>query len=245
MSTAEAAGESAAVEVRDLQVVRGGRPVIARLSCWFRAGAISGLLGPSGSGKSTLIRSIVGVQRTAGGMVTVLGRPAGDRVLRRRVAYMTQGASVYRDLTVAQNLRFFAALVGADDARCREVLDQVGLGKRRGALAGDLSGGQLSRVSLACALVGDPEVLVLDEPTVGQDPVLREELWDDFRDRARAGAAVLVSSHVMDEARRCDELLLLRDGQALTQGAPAQLMASTGATDMDAAFLELVHRAGA
>ena len=161
--------------------------------------------------------------------------------LRHTVAYMTQAASVYRDLSVTHNVRYFAALAGAGSRRADEVVDQVGLSAHRTQLAGNLSGGQLSRVSLACALVGDPAVLVLDEPTVGQDPVLREELWADFRSRAASGTTVLVSSHVMDEATRCDDLLLLRAGELIAHDDPGALLERTGATDLDAAFLDLVR----
>lgn len=235
------ASSSAAIEVAGLRVRRGRREVLPALSCTFDTGQVSGILGPSGSGKTTLMRAIVGVQRCHGGSVTVLGRPAGHAELRHTVAYMTQAASVYRDLSVTHNVRYFAALAGAGSRRADDVVDQVGLSAHRTQLAGNLSGGQLSRVSLACALVGDPAVLVLDEPTVGQDPVLREELWADFRSRAASGTTVLVSSHVMDEATRCDDLLLLRAGELIAHDHPGALLERTGATDLDAAFLDLVR----
>lgn len=196
----------AAVVVDRLTVRRGRAVVIEDLSCSVASGRVTGLLGPSGSGKTTLMRAIVGVQRTASGTVTVLGLPAGSAAVRDRVAYMTQAASVYRDLSVRENVSYFAAVAGAGAAAVRDVIGQVGLDSAATDLVGHLSGGQVSRVSLACALVGDPQVLVLDEPTVGQDPVLREELWAGFRARAASGTTVLVSSHVMDEAARCDDL---------------------------------------
>lgn len=232
-----------AAEIEGLRVVRGGRVVLDGLDCRVRRGMVTGLLGPSGGGKSTLMRAIVGTQRIASGRVRVLGEPAGSRALRHRVAYATQAASVYPDISVRENVRYFARLVGASGARVLEVIDQVGLAGQARQTAGTLSGGQRARVSLACALVGDPELLVLDEPTVGQDPVLRAELWDDFRARADAGTTVLVSSHVMDEAARCDELLLLRDGELLVQSSPDALLASTGQPNFDAAFLHLVSPA--
>lgn len=232
--------KTSAVEVDQLRVRRGRQDVLSGLTCAVAAGRVTGLLGPSGSGKTTLMRAIVGVQRCHGGSVTVLGRPAGSAENRHSVAYMTQSVSVYLDLSVMQNVRYFAVLAGAIGRRAEEVVDQVGLTAQRSQLAGTLSGGQLSRVSLACALVGDPELLVLDEPTVGQDPVLREELWAEFRARAASGTTVLVSSHVMDEATRCDELLLLREGELIANDHPAALLERTGAADFNAAVLRLI-----
>ena len=231
------------VEVRDLRVVRGGRPVLDGLDLAVGAG-VTGLLGPSGCGKSTLLRTVVGVQRTAGGTVSVLGSPAGSPALRSRVGYVTQAASVYDDLTVAENLAFFARVLDAPD-RVGQVLDAVDLGRERGSVVGRLSGGQRSRVSLAVALLGEPELLVLDEPTVGLDPVLRRDLWALFHRLAAAGAAVVVSSHVMDEAERCDRLLLMREGRVLADGTPAEVKARAGAPDVETAFLALVDAAGA
>lgn len=230
-----------AVVVDRLTVRRDGRVVLDDLSCRIPAARVTGLLGPSGSGKTTLMRAVVGVQRILSGTVTVLGLPAGSASARRRVAYMTQAASVYLDLSVRENLDYYAAVAGAPASRAREVLEQVGLLAAATSVAGNLSGGQISRVSLACALVGDPEVLVLDEPTVGQDPVLREELWADFRGRAAGGTTVLVSSHVMEEAERCDDLLLLREGRLLAHDTPQSLRRRTGTASLDAAFLRLIR----
>jgi ABC-2 type transport system ATP-binding protein len=235
----------AAIEVHDLTVERGKRPVLAGFSCRIARGTVTGLLGPSGSGKTTLIRSIVGVQRVRGGAVTVFGRPAGSPELRRRTGYVTQAPSVYPDLTVTENVRYFASVMGVGPAAADRAIGEVGLGEAAHQLVRTLSGGQHSRASLACALVGDPELLVLDEPTVGQDPVLREELWSAFRHRAEAGATVLVSSHVMDEANRCDRLLLMREGTLLADDTPAAIRQSAGTDDMDAAFLTLIRRADA
>ncbi|RLK52753.1 ABC transporter ATP-binding protein [Microbacterium telephonicum] len=233
---------TAAVEVRRLRVRRGSTTVFDGIDVEIAAGAITGLLGPSGCGKTTLIRSIVGVQKIGGGTVTVLGRPASSPALRHRVAYDTQGASVYGDLTVRQNLRYFARLIGADAADIDRVIAQVGLAAQTHQTVASLSGGQENRVSLAVAMLGRPELIVLDEPTVGLDPLLRAELWDVFRGLADAGATLLVSSHVMDEALRCDSLLLLRDGRLIADTTPAKLLADTGAPDPDAAFLALVRR---
>jgi ABC-2 type transport system ATP-binding protein len=237
--------KSPAIEVRGLRVVRGGTTVLPGLDLELPAGQVVGLLGPSGSGKTTLLRAVVGVQRVAAGTVRVLGRPAGDVSLRRAVGYVTQDPSVYADLTVVQNLRHFAALVGADRADADRVLAEVDLQDKRDALVHRLSGGQRARVSLAAAMVGSPALLVLDEPTVGLDPVLRRDLWGLFRRLADGGTSLLVSSHVMDEAARCDRLVLLREGRVLADDTPADLLARTGAADADEAFLRLVDEAGA
>ena len=205
-------------------------------------GQVTGLLGPSGCGKTTLMRSIVGVQKVAGGSVTALGEPAGSSALRKRVAYDTQAASVYGDLTIQQNLRYFARLVDAPRGDVDRVIEQVGLADQRDQTIDSLSGGQESRVSLAVAMLGAPEVLVLDEPTVGLDPLLRAELWDVFRNLADSGATLIVSSHVMDEALRCDRLVLLRAGRIIADTTPDGLFADTGTTDPDAAFLALIER---
>lgn len=233
---------SSAVEVRGLRVRRGGTVVFDGLDADIPRGRITGLLGPSGCGKTTLIRSVVGVQRIVGGSVTVLGEPAGSRALRTRVAYDTQAASVYADLTVEQNLRYFARLIGAPRDDISRVISQTGLQKQAKQTVASLSGGQENRVSLAVAMLGSPELLVLDEPTVGLDPVLRAELWTVFRELASAGMTLVVSSHVMDEALRCDRLLLLRAGRAIADTTPAAFLADTGQEDPDGAFLALVER---
>jgi len=189
------------------------------------------------------MRAIVGVQIIAGGGVTVLGQAAGAPELRRRVGYVTQAPSIYSDLTIEQNLRYFAAIVGADRERVAETIEMVGLSGREGQVVGSLSGGERSRVSLASALLNRPEVLVLDEPTVGLDPVLRAELWASFRGLAREGTTLLISSHVMDEATECDSLLLMRDGALLEQITPAELREQTGENDLGHAFLAIIEQA--
>ncbi|HVC41561.1 MAG TPA: ABC transporter ATP-binding protein [Candidatus Saccharimonadales bacterium] len=229
------------VEVEGLDVSRGGHPVLHGLSVTVAEGTVTGLLGPSGSGKTTLIRAIVGIQKVAGGSVRVLGLRAGSVALRHSVGYLTQAPSVYRDLTVRENLRYFAAVLGVGAARVDQVLADVWLGDEAGARVDRLSGGQQARVSLATALMGNPRVLVLDEPTVGLDPVLREELWSLFHRLGAAGVTLLISSHVMEEATRCERLLMLRAGRLLIDDTPAALLRRTGQTDMDAAFLHLVR----
>jgi ABC-2 type transport system ATP-binding protein len=230
-----------AIRVAGLTVDRGGRRVLDGLDFTVPRGAVTGLLGPSGCGKTTLIRSVVGVQKIRSGTVEVLGTPAGAASLRSRVGYVTQAPSVYADLSVAANLRYFAAVLGVGTERGDRVLDDVGLADRRRDIVGRLSGGQRARVSLACALLGEPELLVLDEPTVGLDPVLRRDLWKLFHELAAAGTTLLVSSHVMDEADRCDRLLLMRDGGLIADDAPDALREKTGASDLEEAFLRIIE----
>jgi ABC-2 type transport system ATP-binding protein len=229
-----------AVEVQDLRVVRGGNLVLPGISIGVRAGSVTGLLGPSGSGKTTLMRSIVGVQIVESGEVTVLGSPAGSPELRRRVGYVTQAPSVYADLSVRENLRYFARVLGAPKERVDRVIEMVDLGGQADQVAVTTSGGERARASLATALLGEPELLVLDEPTVGLDPVLRRDLWNLFHELAEGGTTLLVSSHVMDEADRCEELILLREGRIVAAATPAELRARTGADRLDEAFLRLV-----
>ncbi|WP_377640328.1 ABC transporter ATP-binding protein [Oryzobacter terrae] len=230
-----------AVVVEHLRVVRGGRDVLPDLTVTVPRGQVVGLLGPSGGGKSTLMRAVVGVQVVEGGTVTVLGEPAGSPGLRRRVAYVTQAPSVYGDLTVRENARYFARVLGVGTEAADRAVETVDLVSHADARVENLSGGQRSRVSLACALVGDPEVLVLDEPTVGLDPVLRRDLWGMFRHLAEdEGRTVFVSSHVMDEAVRCDRLLLLREGHVLSDSTLPELLERTGTSDAEQAFLALV-----
>jgi ABC-2 type transport system ATP-binding protein len=229
-----------AVVVESLHVTRGGAPVLRDLSLQVAGGAVTGLLGPSGSGKSTLLRAIVGVQRVAAGAIQVFGEPAGSASLRPRIGYMTQSPSVYSDLSVRENLRYFARLLGVASRRVEETIEAVALGPFATRVVGRLSGGQRARVSLASALLGEPDLLVLDEPTVGLDPVLRRDLWDLFHQLAGGGTTLLVSSHVMDEAERSDRLLLLREGALLAAGEPDALRRETGAAGLDEVFLRLI-----
>jgi ABC-2 type transport system ATP-binding protein len=237
--------DTPAIVTNALRVHRGRLDVLHELSISVPRGEVVGLLGPSGSGKSTLMRSIVGAQKIADGSVTVLGHPAGSPALRKRVGYVTQSPSVYDDLTVAQNLRYFGSVIAAPARDIDRVIAEVELVPQRDQLVGSLSGGQINRVSLAAALLGSPELLVLDEPTVGLDPVLRRDLWELFASLAARGVSLLVSSHVMDEARRCDRILLLHNGRLLADETPDGLLETTGTTDADEAFLSLIAGAAA
>ena len=232
---------SPAIVVDGLTVIRGKNTVIPDLTVSVPRGSITGLLGPSGCGKSTLIRAIVGIQIIKSGTVTVLDGPAGTPAARERVGYVTQASSVYPDLTLMQNLRYFAALSGSDDAAVLEAIDNVGLADKVDALVADLSGGQRTRVSLAAALLADPDVYLLDEPTVGLDPVLRRDLWQLFTRLASQGKTLLVSSHVIDEAGRCDRVLLMREGRIIADATPDELRADTGEDDLERAFLVLAE----
>ncbi|CKO00064.1 ABC transporter ATP-binding protein [Mycobacterium tuberculosis] len=235
-------GADPAVIIDQLRVIRGKRLALQDVSVRVACGTITGLLGPSGSGKTTLIRCIVGSQIIASGSVSVLGQPAGSAELRHRVGYMPQDPTIYNDLRVIDNIRYFAELCGVDRQAADEVIEAVDLRDPRTARCANLSGGQRARVSLACALVGRPDLLVLDEPTIGLDPVLRVELWDRFTALARRGTTLLVSSHVMDEADRCGDLLLLRQGQLLAHTTPHRLRKETGCTSLEEAFLSIVRR---
>jgi len=231
-----------AVETSGLVVRRGKNEVLHGIDLHIPEGQLIGLLGPSGSGKTTLMRAILGTQQTASGTITVLGQPAGSRVLRRQIGYMSQTAGIYDDLTVQQNLDYFAAVLKAPRDDVARVLEAVDLTSTAKQLAANLSGGQRTRVSLAIALLGTPRLLILDEPTVGLDPVLRRDLWQLFQRLTATGASLIVSSHVMDEARRCTRLVLLRDGRVIADDTPDGLLAATGTTDHDAAFLALIDR---
>jgi ABC-2 type transport system ATP-binding protein len=237
--------EEPAVAVDHLTVIRGDRMALADVTVRIAPGTITGVLGPSGCGKTTLIRSIVGTQLIASGTVTVLGLPAGSAELRHRVGYVTQDATIYPDLRVVDNVRYFASLYGTNADAADEAIANVGLEDHRTALCGNLSGGQRTRASLACALVAQPDLLVLDEPTVGLDPVLRVDLWDQFDQLASRGTTLLVSSHVMDEADHCGDLLLLREGRLLAHTTPTKLREDTGCTSLEEAFLSVIRHSTA
>jgi ABC-2 type transport system ATP-binding protein len=238
-------GVDIAIDIKDLRVVRGKRIALDDVSVQIARGTITGLLGPSGCGKTTLMRCIVGTQIIEGGTVTVLGRPAGSAELRHRVGYVTQDPTIYNDLRIVDNVRYFGALYGTDTHAADEAIAAVGLDDHRTALCANLSGGQRTRVSLACALVSRPDLLVLDEPTVGLDPVLRVDLWEQFDQLASRGTTLLVSSHVMDEADHCGDLLLLREGHLLAHTTPKKLREDTGCTSLEEAFLSVIRHSTA
>ncbi len=229
----------AVITTTDLVVERGGREVLRKISFGVEAGTVTGLLGPSGSGKTTLMRCLVGVQIIVSGTVEVLGRPAGSADLRSRIGYVTQSPAIYTDITLSENLRYYATILGATPDDIARVVDQVDLSDRMGQVVDSMSGGERARVSLASALLGGPELLVLDEPTVGLDPVLRRDLWALFHDLAASGVSLVVSSHVMDEAERCHRLLLMRDGTIVADDTPAGLLERTGGSDVEDAFLRI------
>ena len=232
-------------ELLDLVVDRGKRRVLHSLSCAVPRGSVTGLLGPSGSGKTTLMRCIVGVQKVRAGKVTVLGEPAGAPGLRHRIGYVTQAPSVYADLTVRENARYFGSLYRLPRSAADDAVRDVGLDEVADHLVSALSGGERARASLACALLSRPEILVLDEPTVGQDPVVRQDLWRRFHALAEAGTTLLVSSHVLDEAGRCDRLLLIRDGRLVADDTPDEVRRKAGTSDLETAFLRMVLAAEA
>jgi ABC-2 type transport system ATP-binding protein len=237
--------DGSAVAIEHLTVVRGKRTALNDVSVRIARGTITGVLGPSGCGKSTLMRSIVGTQIVTSGVVTVLGKPAGSADLRSRVGYVTQDPTIYDDLRVIDNVRYFTSLYGSDPKSADEAIATVGLSDHRTAMCGNLSGGQRTRASLACALVSNPDLLVLDEPTVGLDPVQRVDLWEQFHQLARRGTTLLVSSHVMDEADHCADLLLVREGRLLAHTTPSKLREDTGCTSLEQAFLSIIRHSTA
>lgn len=231
-----------AVNIEHLRVNRGKRTALHDFSVQVGRGTITGLLGPSGCGKTTLMRCIVGTQIQSGGTVTVLGQPAGSPALRRRVGYVPQDPTIYNDLRVVDNVRYFASLYGYDRPAADYAIERVGLTDHRTEYCSNLSGGQRTRVSLACALVCGPDLLILDEPTVGLDPVLRVDLWSQFSELAQTGTTLLVSSHVMDEADHCGDLLLMREGRLVAHTTPNQLREDTSCTSLEEAFLSIIRR---
>ena len=236
--------ELPSIKADGLVVVKEHSTILRGLEFSVAAGTITGLIGPSGSGKTTLMRAIAGVQKVKDGQLVVFGEPAGSRKLRRKLGYMAQSSSVYSDLSVAQNLSYFGTLLRTKKARINEVIDIVQLGDYRNSLVKQLSGGQQARVSLGIALLGDPELLILDEPTVGLDPLLRRDLWKLFESLAANGKTLLISSHVMDEAERCSNLLLMRDGELIWHDTKAKLLETTGASSVENAFVQMVNKEG-
>lgn len=232
-----------AIVAKDVTVLKQGQPVLNNVTCEVKPSTLTGLIGPSGSGKTTLMRSIIGAQQTTHGLLTVNNFKAGSKQLRSQIGYVTQSPAIYDDLTVSQNLAYFAAIINVSKVRVQEVITMVDLQAQTRQLGSTLSGGQRARVSLAIALLGNAPILVLDEPTVGLDPLLRQDLWRLFAQLAHTqGHTILVSSHVMDEAERCDDLLLLRDGSVLFEGSKQTLLQQTTAKNVEAAFLQLIQK---
>jgi ABC-2 type transport system ATP-binding protein len=230
------------IDIKDLTVQIEGKTILNHVTCGVPKGRVVGLIGPSGSGKTTLMRTIMGAQRIKSGSATVLHEAAGEEILRQQIGYMAQGLSVYRDVSVIENLRYFCRLLSLPKAEADRVLDIVELRPQRKQIVSTLSGGQQVRVSLAAALLGTPPLLVLDEPTVGLDPLLRQKLWQLFDNLASAGTTLLISSHVMDEAERCGELLLMRDGQLIAQGSVMSLLQQTKTSTLEQAFISLAKK---
>ncbi len=231
--------ETIAVDIEGIRKNFGGLRALDGVNLHIKTGEIYGLLGPNGAGKTTIIRAIVGLVAPDAGTVTVLGRRMPDVDNLRNVGYMTQQAALYPGLSVEENLEFFAAINGAEKQGVTDALKLVRLDDRRKSVVATLSGGMRQRCSLACALVHKPKLLLLDEPTVGVDPQLRVQFWEDFRRMADNGTTIIVSSHVMDEAERCQRLGLIQYGKVLAEGSPNEVRALAGTNNLEAAFLKL------
>jgi ABC-2 type transport system ATP-binding protein len=233
------------VKIKNLSVTLGGHfKALKNINLELPVSKTIGFIGPSGAGKTTLIRGIVGSLRITSGEISVFGEPVGSVALRKQVSYMTQELSIYPDLTVKENLKYFITMAGqsrkASGNILKEVLDLVDMTNKSNSLVSALSSGQKQRVSLAVALIGSPKLIVLDEPTVGLDPVLREKLWKLFSKLTSQGTSLIISSHSMDEAARCDDLVLIRDGRVLVHSSPKELLQSTGMKTIEESFLKLV-----
>src|SRR2546427_12389445 len=233
--------DSYAVDLEGVSKSFGAFKALNGVNLRVRQGEIYGLLGPNGAGKTTLIRLICGLLAAHAGTVTVLGQRMPNVGVLRHIGYMTQQAALYPALSVEENVSFFAAINGADEG-VKDALELVELYDRRGSVVATLSGGLRQRCSLACALVHRPELLLLDEPTVGIDPQLRVQFWESFRRMAANGTTIIVSSHVMDEAERCQRLGLMRFGKLLAEGTPNEVRAQAGSNNLEEAFLRLSGR---
>jgi len=233
--------EAFAVSVEGVSKSFGKFQALNGVTLRVRKGEIYGLLGPNGAGKTTLIRIVCGLLTAQSGTVTVLGQRMPKVAVLRRIGYMTQQAALYPSLSVEENVRFFAAINGAEDG-VKDALELVHLYDRRGSVVNTISGGMRQRCSLACALVHRPDLLLLDEPTVGVDPQLRVQFWESFRRMATNGTTIIVSSHVMDEADRCQRLGLIQYGRLLAEGSPTEIRNMGGSQNLEQAFLALAGR---
>lgn len=230
------------IDVRDVAKKFGDNPVLKQISLQLPVGQIMGLIGPSGAGKTTLVKAILGMEKVDAGTTTVLGTPMPNRKVMQRIGYMAQSDALYEDLTARENIRFFAELMSVPKTKLAMAIDHVAqvvnltdaLDRRVSAY----SGGMKRRLSLAIALVQDPELLILDEPTVGIDPDLRQQIWTELYQLKSQGKSILVTTHVMDEAERCDYLMLIREGIALAQGTPQQLEKDYAVTTIEQVFLK-------
>ena len=228
------------IKATDISVEKSNKKLLDSVSIKIDRSRIVGLVGPSGSGKTTLIRTLVGSQQITKGTITTLGLAPGSKEVRSRIGYMAQKSAFYSDITVSENLHYFASILGVSRNRVLEILELTALTRHSNSLANSLSGGESSRLSLAIALLGNPDILFLDEPTVGLDPILRIELWKLFLELRQQGKLIVISSHIMEEAERCDEVLLLREGQLLFFGEPTELKRKTGCKDIESSFIALV-----
>ena len=234
------------VSLEDVHKRFGKQEVLCGIDLELEAGLITGLLGPSGCGKTTLVNLIVGSLIATSGKITVLGKPAPPRSVRPEMGFMPQSEALYNDLTAQENLRFFGSLYGLSrkhlDEAIPKVLGLVHLEDQGKKVVSSFSGGMKRRLSLAIALLHNPRLLVLDEPTIGLDPLHRVELWQSFHDLADAGATLFITTHVMDEAACCDRIIMLHDGQIIAQGTAEEIIRSAGASTLEEAFLSFEKR---
>jgi len=231
-----------AIDVSGMTKLFSGRTAVNNIGLQVRRGEICGFLGPNGSGKTTFIRMLCGLLRPDGGSGSCIGHDVitGSEAIRKEVGYMTQRFSFYEDLSIAENLDFVARMFSLPDRKqaVENSLEQLGLAGRRAQLAGELSGGWKQRLALAACMIHKPQLLLLDEPTAGVDPKARRDFWDNIRELARTGITVLVSTHYMDEARRCDSLAYLAYGNLLAHGTPAEI---AGDSTLEEVFIRLME----
>lgn len=233
--------DKAVIKVKNMKQQFGKFAVLENINLSVKKGEILGMLGPSGSGKTTLVKAIVGMNKPTEGCIEVLGTSLPSLEAVKNIGYMAQADALYEDLNGYDNLLFFGALYGLKGKAAKEradyVLKLVDLYEHRKKLVKNYSGGMKRRLSLAIALVHKPEILILDEPTVGIDPVLRREFWKEFKKLKAEGTTIIITTHVMDEAENCDRLALIRNGGILALGTPEELKADSGRATIEDAFL--------